>query len=73
MGIVPIVLYGGRSLFQHRYGTAKYVVKTEKETQQLFIIKDGKFPGYSFIPVISDLNGCPQGIVHLLNWMMPML
>lgn len=50
-------------------GTAIYsLMEKGKEIGQIRI-KDGTYPGYSIVPVITDLQGKSVGIIDLLNWM----
>ncbi|MED4400284.1 hypothetical protein [Metabacillus fastidiosus] len=54
----------------HSNGLARYAVKTEDNKELASIsIEDGRYPGYTFIPVIVDLNGENDGLIFLLNWM----
>ncbi|MCP1161395.1 MULTISPECIES: hypothetical protein [Bacillus] len=50
-------------------GTAVYSAKLEGETIATISLKDGNYPGYSVVPVITGVNGEIKGINFILNWM----
>lgn len=51
-------------------GIATYVATTnENERLASISIRDGKYPNYSVIPVITELKGAQIGLLFLLDWM----
>ncbi|WP_066297449.1 hypothetical protein [Bacillus sp. FJAT-29937] len=54
-------------------GTAIYsLTENGKEISQI-CITDGKYTGYSIVPIITNLNGKSTGILVILNWIISKL
>ena len=49
-------------------GTAIYSLTEIGEEISQISIKDGKYPGYSIVPLITNVKGTSSGLLVLLNW-----
>jgi hypothetical protein len=50
-------------------GTAHYIAKDREKSVAKISIRDGKLPGYSLVPTITNMNGSQEGLLFILDWM----